>query len=71
MEDDAIVELYWQRSEEAIVQTDRKYGRYCRTIAYNILQDQDDCDECLNDTYMRAWNIIPPQAAHVPFCPPD
>ena len=45
MEDDAIVELYWQRSEEAIVQTDRKYGRYCRTIAYNILQDQDDCDE--------------------------
>lgn len=61
MEDDAIVELYWQRSEEAIVQTDRKYGRYCRTIAYNILQDQDDCDECLNDTYMRAWNIIPPK----------
>ena len=61
MEDDAIVELYWQRSEEAIVQTDRKYGRYCRSIAYNILQDQDDCDECLNDTYLKAWNIIPPR----------
>lgn len=61
MEDEAIIELYWQRSEDAIVQTDRKYGRYCRTIAYNILADDADCDECLNDTYLKAWNIIPPQ----------
>ena len=61
MEDEAIIALYWQRSEEAIVQTDRKYGHYCRTIAYNILQNDDDCDECLNDTYLRIWNIIPPK----------
>lgn len=61
MEDLDIVELYWQRSEEAIVQTDRKYGRYCRTIAYNILQDDCDSDECVNDTYLKAWGIIPPR----------
>ena len=61
MEDEAIVDLFWQRSEEAIVQTDRKYGRYCRAVAYNILQNEDDCDECLNDTYLRTWNTIPPK----------
>ena len=46
MEDQQIIELYWQRSEEAIAQTARKYGRYCHTIAYNILQNQCDSDEC-------------------------
>ena len=61
MEDEAIIDLFWQRSEEAIVQTDQKYGRYCRSVAYNILQNQDDCDECLNDTYLRTWNTIPPK----------
>lgn len=61
MEDEAIIDLFWQRSEEAIVQTDRKYGRYCRSVAYNILQNLDDCDECLNDTYLRTWNTIPPK----------
>lgn len=61
MEDQQIIELYWQRSEEAIVQTARKYGRYCHTIAYNILQNECDSDECVNDTYMRAWNSIPPR----------
>lgn len=60
MEDEAIIALYWQRSEEAIVQTDRKYGRYCRSIAFNILENDDDTDECLNDTYLRAWNLMPP-----------
>lgn len=61
MEDEAIIALYWQRSEEAIVQTDRKYGRYCRSIAFNILDNDDDTDECLNDTYLRAWNLMPPK----------
>jgi len=61
MEDQQIIELYWQRSEEAIAQTARKYGRYCHTIAYNILQNECDSDECVNDTYMRAWNSIPPR----------
>lgn len=61
MKDEAIIALYWQRSEEAIIQTDRKYGRYCRSIAFNILENDDDTDECLNDTYLKAWNIIPPK----------
>lgn len=61
MEDQDIIELYWQRSEEAIAQTAQKYGRYCHTIAFNILQDEWDSDECVNDTYMRAWDTIPPR----------
>ena len=61
MEDRQIIELYWQRSEEAIAQTAQKYGRYCYTIAYNILQNEGDSDECVNDTYMRAWDSIPPR----------
>ena len=61
MEDEAIVKLYWQRSEEAILQTDRKYGRYCRSIAFHILENEDDTDECLNDTYLKIWNLIPPK----------
>lgn len=61
MEDEAIIALYWQRSEEAIVQTQQKYGPYCHAIAYNILQNHDDSDECVNDTYMTAWGIIPPR----------
>ena len=60
MEDEAIVALYWQRSEEAIVETDRKYGSYCRTIAFNILEDRWDTEECVNDTYWKLWDIIPP-----------
>lgn len=61
MEDEAIVTLYWQRSEEAIARTDQKYGRYCHAIAYNILQDHLDSDECVNDTYLSLWQIIPPR----------
>ena len=60
MEDSKIVELYWQRNEEAIAETASKYGRYCGTIAYNILRSSEDAEECVNDTYMRAWNAIPP-----------
>lgn len=60
MTDDEIVELYWQREEKAIEYTDKKYGRYLYTIAYNIVHNRPDCEECLNDTYLGTWNCIPP-----------
>lgn len=60
MEDGDIVELYWNRSENAITETSKKYGRYCRSIAYNILSNAEDADESVNDTYLGAWNSIPP-----------
>lgn len=59
--DEEIISLYWDRDERAIDETDLKYRRYLFTIAYNILYDQEDCEECLNDTYMGAWNSIPPE----------
>lgn len=59
MEDSDIVELYWQRSERAISETDRKYGRYCHAIAYNFCADHEDAEECVNDTWYRAWNLMP------------
>lgn len=61
MEDDQIIDLYWARSERAIAETENKYGRYCHTIAYNILRNDQDAEECLNDTYIKAWNVMPPQ----------
>lgn len=60
MEDNKIIDLYWSRSEQAIKETDTKYGKYCFTIAHNILHDRSDSEECVNDTYMHAWNYIPP-----------
>lgn len=60
MDDNQIVELYWQRSEAAIVHTQEKYGGYCKSIAYGILGSEEECEECLNDAYMRMWNYIPP-----------
>lgn len=59
MEDARIVDLYWQRSDDAILETDIKYGPYCRTIAYNILHNHEDTEECVDDTYMGAWNSMP------------
>ena len=58
--DEAIIELYWLRDEDAIVQTDLKYKKYLYSVAYNVLHDPMDCEECLNDTYLGAWNAIPP-----------
>ena len=58
--DEQIIELYWSRDEKAIEETDRKYKKYLYGIAYNILHDNLDCDECLNDTYLGTWNAIPP-----------
>lgn len=60
MEDSQIIELYFQRSEEAISATDRKYGCYCFSIAQGILSDREDAREAVNDTYLGAWNAIPP-----------
>lgn len=60
MEDAAIVELYFSRSEDAIAESEEKYGAYCRSIAYRILRSDADAQECVNDTWMRAWNSIPP-----------
>lgn len=60
MEDQGIVELYWARSENAISETSAKYGRYCHAIAYQILSNEEDADESVNDTYLDAWNSMPP-----------
>ena len=61
MEDEQIVDLYWQRSDLAISETNQKYGRYCHTIAYNICGIDEDAEECVNDTWFRAWNLMPDQ----------
>ena len=61
MDDLKIVELYLSRSEEAIAETELKYGKLCRYVAMNILRNNEDSEECVNDTYFGAWNAIPPQ----------
>ena len=63
--DEEIIDLYWSRNEEAIPETDNKYGRYLYTIAYNIVRDGRDCEECLSDTYFSTWNRIPPTRPNV------
>ena len=60
MSDEQIVALYWQRDEQAIRETDIKYKKFLLSVAYNILYDICDSEECLNDTYIGAWNSIPP-----------
>ena len=60
MEDSAIVTLYWQRSEQAIAESDTKYGPYCGHIAYGLLQNSEDTQECVSDTWLAAWNAMPP-----------
>lgn len=65
MEDGRIIDLYWGRGQEAIVQTERKYGRYCGKIAQNILFDRQDVEECLNDTWLRAWNSMPEERPEI------
>lgn len=58
--DEQIIELFWQREEKAIQETDIKYGKILFGIAYNILHDRLDCEECQNDTYLGVWKAIPP-----------
>lgn len=64
--DERIVEMYWQRNQDAILETDHKYGGLLQKVAYNILCDPLDCEECRNDTYFRIWNLIP-SAKPAPF----
>lgn len=60
MEDSKILDLYWERKEAAILETDRKYRDYCMHIAINILSSYEDSEECVNDTWLKAWDLIPP-----------
>ena len=60
MDDLSIIELYFARDEQAIKETDNKYGKLCHSIAYNILNNNEDSEECVNDTYIGVWNAIPP-----------
>ena len=61
MNDEEIIDLYFARSESAIIETRAKYGGYCHTIAYRILLSNDDAEECVDDTYVKVWNAIPPE----------
>lgn len=65
MDDKQIVALYWARNEQALAETAAKYGNYCFRIAYNILSNREDADECVNDTYLGAWERIPPHEPSV------
>ena len=60
MDDSKLIELYFSRNESAIIYTQNKYGGYCYKIAYNILLDDEESKECVNDTYLAAWESIPP-----------
>lgn len=61
MTDSEIIDFYWERSELAIKESSSKYGKYCFTIAYNILSNCEDSEECVSDTWLKAWNVMPPQ----------
>ena len=65
MENQGILALFFERSEQAIVETDKKYGGYCYAIAYNILASREDSEESVSDTYLTAWNTIPPRKPSV------
>lgn len=65
MDDQQIIELYWNRSEDAIAETAARYGKFCFRIAYYILANQEDSDECVNDTYFRTWESIPPTRPNI------
>lgn len=61
MEDEQIITLYWERNESAIRETDAAYGKKLHTLSHNILHSHEDSQECVSDTYLKAWNTIPPQ----------
>ena len=65
MDDRLIVQLYWDRNESAISESSKKYGAYCASIARNILQNASNAEECVNDTWLHAWNSMPPQKPSV------
>ncbi len=61
MDDEKIIELYFERSEQAILESGAKYGAYCFKVAFNILDNHEDSEECVNETWFRSWNAIPPK----------
>ena len=65
MEDHMIIDLYWARDQRAIVESEDKYGPYCRAIARGILERREDAEECVNDTWLQAWNAMPPQRPNI------
>jgi len=65
MEDEKIIELYFDRDEQAVVETDRKYGSYCFTLANAILENREDAEETVSDTYLKTWQAIPPKRPNV------
>lgn len=65
LSDDMIITLYWNRNEQAIAETDSKYGPYCYRVAHNVLSDPEDSEECVNDTWLHAWNVIPPERPNI------
>ncbi len=65
MEDNQIVDLYFAREEQAVAETDRKYGSYCFSLAHRILQSVPDAEETVSDTYLKTWNAIPPKRPEV------
>ena len=65
MDDKKIVDLYWHRDESAIKETKLKYGRFCYSIAYRILENKEDADECENDTYLKVWRTVPPKRPEI------
>lgn len=68
MDDERIVALYWQRDQQAITHTEQKYGAYLTKVAYNVLGDWEDSQESVNDTYLSAWNAMPPHRPQA-LCP--
>lgn len=60
MKDTEILDLYWERDERAISETQKTYGNYCYSIAFHILHAKEDSEECVNDTWLKAWKAIPP-----------
>lgn len=65
MDDASIVQLFWSRSEQALTAVSEKYGRFCHSIAHNILGSPEDAEECVNDAYLSLWNSIPPKRPSV------
>lgn len=60
MDDSGIIDLYWARDQRAVAETAQKYGAFLHSVSWNILRSHDDAEECVNDTYLRTWNAIPP-----------
>ena len=65
MEDNMIIDLYWARDQRAVAESEDKYGAYCRSIAQGILDRREDAEECVNDTWLRAWHAMPPQRPNI------